>query len=80
MPASTAGTRRPYHPAAAPRALSRRPLNLSHAAGLTRCGGRSPFIKDGALALDWEDEVMAGSCLAHAGELRHAGVKQALGL
>ena len=40
----------------------------------------SPFIKDGALALDWEDEVLAGACLTHAGELRHAGVKQALGL
>jgi NAD(P) transhydrogenase subunit alpha len=40
----------------------------------------SPFIKDGALALDWEDEVMAGACLTHAGEVRHAGVKQVLDL
>jgi NAD(P) transhydrogenase subunit alpha len=32
------------------------------------------------LALDWEDEVLAGACLTHAGEVRHAGVKQALGL
>ena len=40
----------------------------------------SPFIKEGTLALDWEDEVLAGACLAHAGEIRHAGVKQALGL
>lgn len=39
-----------------------------------------PFIKDGALALDWDDEVLAGTCLTHAGELRHAGVKAALGL
>jgi NAD(P) transhydrogenase subunit alpha len=40
----------------------------------------SPFIKDGAFALDWEDEVVAGTCLTHAGEVRHAGVKQVLGL
>ncbi|CAL93620.1 NAD(P) transhydrogenase subunit alpha [Azoarcus olearius] len=39
-----------------------------------------PFIKDGALTLDWDDEVLAGTCLTHAGELRHAGVKAALGL
>ena len=40
----------------------------------------SPFINDGTLALDWEDEVMAGCCLTHDGEIRHAAVKQALGL
>ncbi len=40
----------------------------------------APFIQDGALALDWDDEVIAGSCLTHDGELRHAGVRQALGL
>ena len=40
----------------------------------------SPFIKDGVLGLDWEDEVLAGACLTHAGEIRHAGVKAALGL
>ena len=40
----------------------------------------SPFIKEGRLILDWNDEVLAGTCLTHAGELRHSGVKQALGL
>ena len=40
----------------------------------------SPFIKEGALALDWEDEVIAGSCLTHAGEIKHAGVAGVLGL
>jgi H+-translocating NAD(P) transhydrogenase subunit alpha len=39
----------------------------------------SPMIKDGS-SLDWEDEVISGTCLTHAGELRHSGVKQALGL
>lgn len=40
----------------------------------------SPMIKDGELVIDWEDEVLSGTCLTHAGELRHSGVKQALGL
>jgi len=40
----------------------------------------SPMIKDGALAIDWSDEVIAGTCLTHETEVRHAGVKQALGL
>lgn len=40
----------------------------------------APFVRDGTLALDWDDEVLAGACLTHAGEIRHAGVRQALGL
>lgn len=40
----------------------------------------APFVRDGTLALDWDDEVLAGACLTHAGEVRHAGVRQALGL
>lgn len=39
----------------------------------------SPFIKDGRLSLDWQDEVLAGACLTRGGELVHAGVKKALG-
>jgi NAD(P) transhydrogenase subunit alpha len=27
-------------------------------------------LKDGALALDWDDELIAKTCLAHAGEAR----------
>lgn len=40
----------------------------------------SPFIKEGALTLDWNDEVVAGACLTHAGQVRHEGVRKALGL
>ena len=40
----------------------------------------SPMLNEGVLNLNWDDEVLAGACLTHAGELRHAGVKQALGL
>ena len=59
---------------------SRMPVHASEMYAKNLFNFISPFIKDGALALDWEDEVMAGCCLTHAGELRHAGVKQILGL
>ena len=32
-----------------------------------------------ALNLDWSDEVIAGACLTHEGQLKHEGVKKALG-
>ncbi|ENO89808.1 pyridine nucleotide transhydrogenase subunit alpha [Thauera linaloolentis 47Lol = DSM 12138] len=59
---------------------SRMPVHASEMYAKNLFNFISPFIKDGALALDWDDEVMAGTCLTHAGELRHAGVKQVLGL
>ncbi len=40
----------------------------------------SPFIKDGVLTLDWDDEIIAGACLTHDGAIRHEGVKKVLGL
>ncbi len=59
---------------------SRMPVHASEMFAKNLFNFISPFIKDGALALDWEDEVVAGTCLTHAGEVRHAGVKQVLGL
>ncbi|TAH47027.1 MAG: NAD(P) transhydrogenase subunit alpha [Betaproteobacteria bacterium] len=59
---------------------SRMPVHASEMYAKNLFNFISPFIIDGALALDWEDEVVAGTCLTHAGEVRHAGVKQALGL
>jgi NAD(P) transhydrogenase subunit alpha len=38
----------------------------------------SPFAKDGALTLDFEDEVIAGTTLTHAGEVKHAPTQKAL--
>lgn len=38
----------------------------------------SPFIKEGVLTLDWNDEIVAGACLTKDGELMHAGVKKVL--
>jgi NAD(P) transhydrogenase subunit alpha len=30
-----------------------------------------PALKDGALAIDWTDEVFAAACVTHGGEIRH---------
>jgi H+-translocating NAD(P) transhydrogenase subunit alpha len=29
------------------------------------------MINDGAISLDFDDEVIAGACLTHAGQVRH---------
>ena len=36
----------------------------------------SLMIKDGALHLDWEDDLVVGTCLTHGGEIKHAATKQ----
>ena len=59
---------------------SRMPIHASDLIAKNLFNFISPFIKEGKLSLDWEDEVLAGTCLTHAGEIRHAGVKQILGL
>ncbi|MBS0571482.1 MAG: Re/Si-specific NAD(P)(+) transhydrogenase subunit alpha [Proteobacteria bacterium] len=33
-------------------------------------------LKDGALTLDWEDELIAKTCVTHAGEIKHEATKQ----
>ena len=35
--------------------------------------------EDGRLAIDWEDEVLAQSCLTHDGEIKHEKAKEAAG-
>ncbi|HKY89952.1 MAG TPA: NAD(P) transhydrogenase subunit alpha [Nevskiaceae bacterium] len=37
------------------------------------------FVKDGAIAIDWSDEVLAKSCLTHAGEIKNEMAKKAVG-
>ncbi len=59
---------------------SRMPVHASEMFAKNVFNFISPFIADGALTLDWDDEVVAGTCLTHAGEVRHAGVRQVLGL
>jgi NAD(P) transhydrogenase subunit alpha len=38
-----------------------------------------PALVKGELAIDWNDEVFAQSCLTHGGEIRHAPTRAALG-
>jgi NAD(P) transhydrogenase subunit alpha len=38
----------------------------------------SPFMKDGELALDWDDEVLAGSVLTRDGAIVNDAVRVAL--
>ncbi|HRQ56835.1 MAG TPA: NAD(P) transhydrogenase subunit alpha [Azoarcus taiwanensis] len=59
---------------------SRMPVHASEMYAKNLFNFISPFIKEGALVLDWDDEVMSGTCLTHEGELKHAGVKEILGL
>ncbi len=33
-------------------------------------------LKDGVLALDWDDELIAKTCITHAGEIRHEPTRQ----
>ncbi len=59
---------------------SRMPMHASEMYAKNLYNLISPFIKDGQLTLDWSDEVIAGACLTHEGQLRHEGVKKVLGL
>ena len=36
----------------------------------------SPWMKDGELNIDWEDEVYAQSVLTHEGEIKHVGTRE----
>lgn len=38
-----------------------------------------PLLKDGSLKLDFNDEVVAGACVTHAGEIKHAATAAAHG-
>jgi NAD(P) transhydrogenase subunit alpha len=38
-----------------------------------------PAIKNGTLAIDWQDEVFAQSALTHDGQVKHAGTAKLLG-
>ena len=59
---------------------SRMPVHASEMYAKNLFNLLSPFVKEGALNLDWEDEVIAGACLTHGGQVRHEGVKKVLGL
>lgn len=58
---------------------SRMPTHASELYAKNLYNFLSPWIKDGNLAFDWEDEVLAGTVLCRDGATVHATVKQVLG-
>ena len=59
---------------------SRMPVHTSEMFSKNLFNFLAPMLSDGLLKLDWDDEVVAGTALAHAGDVRHPVVKQVLGL
>ncbi|KXB31352.1 NAD(P) transhydrogenase subunit alpha [Dechloromonas denitrificans] len=58
---------------------SRMPTHASELYAKNLYNFLSPWIKDGQLAFDWSDEVVAGTLLCKDGATVHATVKQVLG-
>ena len=66
-------SRMPIH---ASQLLSRNMMNLlSH---ITEDASEDKDEKDVRLNLDFEDEIISGTCIAHAGEIRHEPTREAL--
>lgn len=59
---------------------SRMPVHASEMYAKNLFNFLSPFVKDGHLSIDWNDEIIAGSLLTHDGQVRHEGVRKALGV
>jgi NAD(P) transhydrogenase subunit alpha len=57
---------------------SRMPVHASEMYARNLFNFLSPIIKDGELALDWSDEIIAASVFTHEGQIRHEGVRKAL--
>ena len=36
------------------------------------------FVKDGAINIDWSDEVLAKACLTHGGEIKNEAAQKAV--
>ena len=59
---------------------SRMPVHTSEMFSKNLFNFLAPMLSEGLLKLDWDDEVIAGTALTHAGEVKHPVVKQVLGL
>ncbi len=59
---------------------SRMPLHASEMYSRNLFNFLSPHIKDGALSLDWSDEIISGSVFTNEGEIRNESVRRTLGL
>ena len=57
---------------------SRMPVHASEMYSRNLFNFISPFIKDGELRIDWNDEIIAGSLFTHEGHIRHEGVRKNL--
>ncbi len=55
---------------------SETPINASEMYAKNLFNLLSPMIKEGELQIDWEDEVIAGCALTHAGEIKHGPTRQ----
>jgi len=59
---------------------SRMPVHTSEMFSKNLYNFLAPMLSEGLLKLDWDDEVITGTALTHAGVVRHPVVKQVLGL
>ncbi|GHF57457.1 NAD(P) transhydrogenase subunit alpha [Deinococcus metalli] len=59
---------------------SRMPVHTSEMYAKNLLNFVAPFVRDGELSLDWQDEVLAGTALTHAGAVVNDRVRQALAL
>jgi NAD(P) transhydrogenase subunit alpha len=59
---------------------SRMPVHASEMYARNLFNFISPFIKDGELKLDWDDEILAGTVFTRNGTIRHERVRKALGV
>jgi len=59
---------------------SRMPVHTSEMFAKNLYHFTAPMLVDGALAIDWSDEVIAGTALTHDGRVVHPQVARALGL
>ncbi len=57
---------------------SRMPVHASEMYARNLFNFLSPFIKDGELKLDWDDEILAGTVFTREGEIRQEEVRKAL--
>jgi NAD(P) transhydrogenase subunit alpha len=59
---------------------SRMPVHASEMYARNLFNFISPFIKDGELKLDWDDEILAGTVFTRNGTIRNERVRKALGV
>jgi NAD(P) transhydrogenase subunit alpha len=59
---------------------SRMPVHTSEMFSRNLYNFLAPMLSEGLLKLDWDDAVISGTALTHAGEVKHPVVKQVLGL